>query len=86
MAPNRSDSPPIDKDARTAFGACDDLDMTQSPLESALPDAGSECGSTQPTVTLPNEVFDRFYASLDEPKTDVPELIELLRAEPLPRG
>jgi len=38
------------------------------------------------TVTLPNEVFDRFYAALDEPGTAVPELVELLRTEPLPRG
>jgi uncharacterized protein (DUF1778 family) len=38
------------------------------------------------TVTLPNEAFDRFYAALDEPEAIVPELVELLRAEPLPRG
>ena len=38
------------------------------------------------TVTLPNEAFDRFYAALDEPDTNVPELVELLRSEPLPRG
>ncbi len=40
----------------------------------------------QRTVTLSNEVFDRFYASLDEPEAAVPELVELLQAEPLPRG
>jgi uncharacterized protein (DUF1778 family) len=39
----------------------------------------------QRTVTLPNETFDRFYAALDDPATIVPELVELLRAEPLPR-
>lgn len=38
------------------------------------------------TVTLPNETFDRFYEALDEPETVVPELVELLRAEPLPRS
>lgn len=38
------------------------------------------------TVTLPNETFDRFYEALDEPETVVPQLVELLRAEPLPRS
>lgn len=38
------------------------------------------------TATLPNEAFDRFYAALDEPEKVVPELVELLRAEPLPRS
>jgi uncharacterized protein (DUF1778 family) len=38
------------------------------------------------TVTLPSEAFDRFYAALDEPEAIVPELVELLRAEPLPRS
>lgn len=38
------------------------------------------------TVTLENDEFDRFYAALDEPETVVPELVELLRAEPLPRA
>lgn len=37
-------------------------------------------------VTLPNEAFDRFYDALDAPPAPVPELIELLRAEPLRRG
>ena len=40
----------------------------------------------QRTVTLPNETFDRFYAALDDPATIVPELVELFRAEPLPRS
>lgn len=40
----------------------------------------------QRTVTLPNETFDRFYDALDEPAAIVPELVELLRSEPLPRG
>jgi uncharacterized protein (DUF1778 family) len=40
----------------------------------------------QRTVTLPNEAFDRFYAALDDPETVVPELVELFRAEPLPRS
>lgn len=40
----------------------------------------------QRTVTLPDEVFDRFYAALDEPAQAAPELVALLRAEPLPRG
>jgi uncharacterized protein (DUF1778 family) len=39
----------------------------------------------QRTVTLPNETFDRFYAALDEPAAIVPELVTLLRSEPLPR-
>jgi uncharacterized protein (DUF1778 family) len=39
----------------------------------------------QRTVTLPNETFDQFYAALDDPATIVPELVELFRAEPLPR-
>lgn len=40
----------------------------------------------QRTVTLPNDVFDRFYATLDDPATVAPELVDLLRAEPLPRS
>lgn len=40
----------------------------------------------QRMVTLPNETFDRFYAALDEPGTIVPELVALLRSEPLPRS
>lgn len=40
----------------------------------------------QRTVTLPNETFDRFYAALDDPAAIVPELVELFRAEPLPRS
>lgn len=39
----------------------------------------------QRTATLPTESFDRFYAALDEPEAAVPELVELLRSEPLPR-
>ncbi|MDQ6805301.1 MAG: DUF1778 domain-containing protein [Actinomycetota bacterium] len=39
----------------------------------------------QRTATLPNETFDQFYAALDDPATIVPELVELFRAEPLPR-
>lgn len=39
----------------------------------------------QRTVTLPNDMFDRFYAALDEPATIVPELVALLQSEPLPR-
>jgi uncharacterized protein (DUF1778 family) len=38
------------------------------------------------TVTLPNDAFDRFYAAIDEPGTIVPELVALLRSEPLPRS
>ncbi|HWH09994.1 MAG TPA: DUF1778 domain-containing protein [Solirubrobacteraceae bacterium] len=38
------------------------------------------------TVTLSNETFDRFYAALDEPAAIVPEVVDLLRSEPLPRG
>jgi len=38
------------------------------------------------TVTLSNEAFDRFYAALDEPANQVPELVELFRSAPLPRG
>jgi uncharacterized protein (DUF1778 family) len=41
---------------------------------------------TQSTITLANEAFDRFYAVLDEPETIVPELAELFRSPPLPRG
>jgi uncharacterized protein (DUF1778 family) len=41
---------------------------------------------TQSTVTLANEAFDRFYAVLDEPETIVPEVAELFRSPPLPRG
>lgn len=37
-------------------------------------------------ITLPNEAFDRFYATLDEPEMVVPELVELFRAQPLARG
>ena len=40
----------------------------------------------QRTMTLPNEAFDRFYAALDDPPQIVPELVELFRAEPLPRA
>ncbi len=40
----------------------------------------------QRTVTLPNDMFDRFYAALDEPATIVPELVSLLQSEPLPRS
>jgi uncharacterized protein (DUF1778 family) len=40
----------------------------------------------QRTATLPNDAFDRFYAPLDEPEKVVPELVELLRAEPLLRS
>ncbi len=40
----------------------------------------------QRTVTLENDTFDRFYAALDDPATIVPELVELFRAEPLPRS
>ena len=38
------------------------------------------------TITLANEAFDRFYATLDEPEKAVPELVELFRTEPLARG
>ncbi|MGH9299560.1 MAG: DUF1778 domain-containing protein [Acidimicrobiales bacterium] len=38
------------------------------------------------TITLANQAFDRFYATLDEPAVPVPELVELFRAEPIPRG
>ncbi len=38
------------------------------------------------TVTLSNETFDQFYAALDEPATIVPQLVALLRSEPLPRS
>jgi uncharacterized protein (DUF1778 family) len=38
------------------------------------------------TVTLSNEAFDRFYAALDKPANQVPELVELFRSAPLPRG
>jgi uncharacterized protein (DUF1778 family) len=41
---------------------------------------------TQSTVTLSNEAFDRFYTALDEPDANVPELAELLRTPPFPRG
>jgi uncharacterized protein (DUF1778 family) len=41
---------------------------------------------TQSTITLANEAFDRFYAALDEPEVIVPELAELFRTPPLPRG
>jgi len=37
------------------------------------------------TITLPNEAFDRFYMTLDDPKTTMPELVELFRTKPLPR-
>jgi uncharacterized protein (DUF1778 family) len=40
----------------------------------------------QHTVTLPNEMFDRFYAALDEPAKLVPEIVALLGAEPLPQS
>jgi len=40
----------------------------------------------QRTVTLPNETFDRFYAALDQPGRIVPELVALLRSEPLARS
>lgn len=41
---------------------------------------------TQSTITLANEAFDRFYATLDEPEVIVPALAELFRTPPLPRG
>jgi uncharacterized protein (DUF1778 family) len=40
----------------------------------------------QRTLTLPNDMFDRFYAALDEPATIVPELVSLLQSDPLPRS
>ncbi len=46
----------------------------------------TELLKTRRIATLPNEAFDRFYAALDEPERVIPELVELLRAEPLPRG
>src|SRR5674476_1497659 len=41
---------------------------------------------TQSTITLANEAFDRFYSALDGPEAIVPELAELFRTPPLPRG
>jgi len=38
------------------------------------------------TVTLSNDAFDRFYAALDRPTEEVPELVELFRSKPVPRG
>lgn len=40
----------------------------------------------QNTITLANEAFDRFYATLDEAATVVPELVKLFATEPLARG
>jgi uncharacterized protein (DUF1778 family) len=38
------------------------------------------------TVTLSNEAFDRFYAALDQPAKEVPELVELFRSKPISRA
>jgi uncharacterized protein (DUF1778 family) len=42
--------------------------------------------ATQSSVSLANETFDRFYATLDQPAVAVPELVELFSNGPLPRG
>ncbi len=41
---------------------------------------------THSTVTLSNEAFDRFYAALDKPAKEIPELVELFRSKPVSRG
>jgi len=38
------------------------------------------------TFTLSNAAFDRFYAALDEPAEEVPELVELFSSKPISRG
>jgi uncharacterized protein (DUF1778 family) len=40
---------------------------------------------THSTVTLSNEAFDRFYAALDKPAKEIPELVELFRSKPVLR-
>ena|GEM_PF-5617130 len=37
-------------------------------------------------ITLSNDAYDRFYATLDSPPEAVPELIQLFRLSPFPRG
>lgn len=59
--------------------------VTAFVLTTAMERAG-ELLEARRTAILPNEAFDRFYAALDEPERVVPELVALLRAEPLARG
>ncbi|HLN05053.1 MAG TPA: DUF1778 domain-containing protein [Acidimicrobiales bacterium] len=59
--------------------------VTSFLLETAT-DRARRVLKARSTVTLSNEAFDRFYAALDEPAKNVPELVDLFRSKPISLG